>query len=82
MLYCIEPQYSEHFDITYFLTIPNPVRYIEVLLYVKFIDTLGLLTQEYQTIWYTDIFKIPLQRKATVMMDKSNMHLTHDRMEI
>ena len=32
----IEPQYSEHFgyDITYFLTFPNRVRYIEVLLYL------------------------------------------------
>ena len=33
MLYYIEPQYSEHLDITYFLTFSNRVRYIEVLLY-------------------------------------------------
>ena len=34
MGYYIEPQYSEHFDITYFLTLPNRVHYIEVLLYI------------------------------------------------
>ena len=32
MLYYIEPQYSEHFGITYFFTFPNRVHYIEVLL--------------------------------------------------
>ena len=35
MIYYIEPQYSEHFDITYFLTFPNRVRYIEVLLCIQ-----------------------------------------------